>query len=1109
MIWEREIRRGVKKSVSSSKMKMRGVGSAARSSFSYARAALLLITWNLVCLEQASAQRLFFSKYVHADEARQLVEIYNPSCMEAPLNEFSIIVAKDGGAWNYGSQFFLARDPAMKLGGGGTWVIASDDFKTNYLPPITNRQLEPTYVDKYLSSSRIYQKEGGTYYGWFNGNDALALLHNGIIIDTIGKEKMPAMKTAGTGFNINGDPLATKNKWLARKSWVMEGNMGRWKERGHKSNASEWSVYPAPSSSVDALLLTVGTHKTDTGKFPCSLDKLTCAATGYTLGVSRGESTFVCPPNCHLYPGKVIGQGGTYDIGSSICKAAIHANITQLVNTPGFPQEGRPQPYSDAHGISEVNDGNNAPSDDQIPAKKEEESVWVKIGRGIDSADIIILAPNGNDAFFNFSDGASMSDSSWNKLQTHLRTLVRQFMFYNNDQMTRMAIAGYSNAIIPAQPKWRNTYSAIYSDIAHAIEYNSGTSGEKVGDALRLTCDALLKYDVRNDSLSQGFEILTIGNSTTGWGKSYDNPIATSRDAHYMFDWKEPYSNGFGSEGIFQFILRNIWDAQLCWDRSYQTSQERPYIKYQAKEIPYEAMISKRSQCVASYNRTHKTAAPTVSPTQAPTRNPTQSPTTVSPTIIACVDCTWDTDIRQEVTVPVVVVDPITQPVEEPLPSFDAFTLTRDVEYKMLCFGGRSCNNNGNCIHTEGYCQCYNGFSGPGCAEIAQWTQRATYTWEMIASKSIANLSKAPESGALDAVHATLTQVSALVTRDSSDDIASNFYVDLIWTTIAMVVAFVTIPAESANVIKGGFHGKFCQYAKCTDDCSDFGICDVETGHCSCDHATWLELKEEKESGRRGSITIIYGLASMARMEVVVVSDTVLMTAQATGSATTYFGRVSATKAGASATVLDLLQFTGRRNNDDDDDDDRYRMAAHAIRDEVMKSCAFNEFEEEWSNDSLRAVHLKNLGFLPSSSITGIKLKLPSVATSWMRAICGVGNLGKFMLSRGQCTEEDATCDACGILKDMDHLLQCPTHGREQIRLRNQMRAIMNRNDDTNRLTKAEIESRTAARSARQHRSHEDAFKCMKHIVAETNRCNISAVAAALHSYIRMTIEKI
>ena len=71
------------------------------------------------------------------------------------------------------------------------------------------------------------------------------------------------------------------------------------------------------------------------------------------------------------------------------------------------------------------------------------------------------------------------------------------------------------------------------------------------------------------------------------------------------------------------------------------------------------------------------------------------------------------------------------------------------------------------------------------------------------------------------------------------------------------------------------------------------------------------------------------------------------------------------------------------------------------------------------------------------------------------------------------------------------------------------MSAIMNRNDDANRLTKAEKDSRTVARSARQHRSHEDAFKCTKHVVAETNRHNISAVAAALHSYIRMTIEKI
>ena len=70
-----------------------------------------------------------------------------------------------------------------------------------------------------------------------------------------------------------------------------------------------------------------------------------------------------------------------------------------------------------------------------------------------------------------------------------------------------------------------------------------------------------------------------------------------------------------------------------------------------------------------------------------------------------------------------------------------------------------------------------------------------------------------------------------------------------------------------------------------------------------------------------------------------------------------------------------------------------------------------------------------------------------------MRAICGVGNLGKFMLSRGQCEEADATCNICGVVKDMDHLLQCEKYEHQQLRFRNQLNAIMNRNDETKLLT--------------------------------------------------------
>ena len=96
-----------------------------------------------------------------------------------------------------------------------------------------------------------------------------------------------------------------------------------------------------------------------------------------------------------------------------------------------------------------------------------------------------------------------------------------------------------------------------------------------------------------------------------------------------------------------------------------------------------------------------------------------------------------------------------------------------------------------------------------------------------------------------------------------------------------------------------------------------------------------------------------------------------------------------------------------------------------------------------------------------------------------------------------------------GVVKDMDHLLQCELYAHQQLRLRNQLNAIMNRNDEARLLKlKQKAEVRTAARTARHRRPDIDAFKCMKHIIEETNRYNISAVGAALHSYVRMIIEK-
>ena len=79
----------------------------------------------------------------------------------------------------------------------------------------------------------------------------------------------------------------------------------------------------------------------------------------------------------------------------------------------------------------------------------------------------------------------------------------------------------------------------------------------------------------------------------------------------------------------------------------------------------------------------------------------------------------------------------------------------------------------------------------------------------------------------------------------------------------------------------------------------------------------------------------------------------------------------------------------------------------------------------------------------------------------------------------------------------------------QRLRINKQLTAIMDRNGETTRLTTAEKTSREAARKARHARPKQDAFSCMRHVTKETNRHNLSAVAAALHSYIRMTIETI
>ena len=75
----------------------------------------------------------------------------------------------------------------------------------------------------------------------FYGNYAIALLHNGVIVDFIGDNNGV---DPGTGWDVAGTAEATANHTLVRKPSVTEGNPTPRKSFGTNAHNSEWIVYP-------------------------------------------------------------------------------------------------------------------------------------------------------------------------------------------------------------------------------------------------------------------------------------------------------------------------------------------------------------------------------------------------------------------------------------------------------------------------------------------------------------------------------------------------------------------------------------------------------------------------------------------------------------------------------------------------------------------------------------------------------------------------------------------------------------------------------------------------------------------------------------------------
>jgi photosystem II stability/assembly factor-like uncharacterized protein len=162
------------------------------------------------------ATELFFSEYVEGDGGNnKVIELFNGTGAAVDLSEYTVKLASNGGDWNntYTGDTMLEHN--------GVFVIAnaSSDAPILALADVTSSVT------------------------FFNGDDALGLFHNDVLIDVIGVQGTDP----GTSWAVAGDASGTMNRTLIRKPSIGEGTTDWVSSAGTNADDSQWIVMPANS----------------------------------------------------------------------------------------------------------------------------------------------------------------------------------------------------------------------------------------------------------------------------------------------------------------------------------------------------------------------------------------------------------------------------------------------------------------------------------------------------------------------------------------------------------------------------------------------------------------------------------------------------------------------------------------------------------------------------------------------------------------------------------------------------------------------------------------------------------------------------------------------
>ncbi len=190
-----------------------------------------LFQWYFTTMESPQSD-LFFSEYIEGSSNNKALEIYNPTNQTIDLSQYVVKQANNGNGWgntSAGPDTRYVLPLTGSIAPGQVIVIANAQASQDLL----------NEADIILEFNGTVNGCNGCNVAAFNGDDAIGLFKNDILLDVIG---IPT-EDPGTNWPVAGVG-ATSEFTLVRKSSVTVGNTDWDASAGTNEENSEWLVYP-------------------------------------------------------------------------------------------------------------------------------------------------------------------------------------------------------------------------------------------------------------------------------------------------------------------------------------------------------------------------------------------------------------------------------------------------------------------------------------------------------------------------------------------------------------------------------------------------------------------------------------------------------------------------------------------------------------------------------------------------------------------------------------------------------------------------------------------------------------------------------------------------